>query len=135
MEGLYNPTGRGFLDIVAQSMDFMIIDHTSKLQQEELRSGATPMFASIEINLNSICLTEGKPELGFLNPLLYSLQGAGFNDIIHGCSGGCTGKSTASGLSAPHTPGAGWNATVGWDPVTGLGTPDFGALAELVRAL
>lgn len=73
--------------------------------------------------------------LGFLNPLLYGLKGAGLNDIVHGRSEGCTGTTRTSGLGTPYIPGAGWNATVGWDPVTGLGTPNFAALAELVKAL
>jgi len=29
-------------------------------------------------------------------------------------------------------PGAHWNATVGWDPATGFGTPNFGALKNMV---
>lgn len=37
-----------------------------------------------------------------------------------------------SGLPAPFVPGAGWNATEGWDPVTGLGTPLFDKLLEKV---
>ncbi|ODH50553.1 tripeptidyl-peptidase SED4 [Paracoccidioides brasiliensis] len=99
---------------IQNEQDLEQLHYLLSLSDEELTSpsyhfirGATPMFASIIINLNSICPAEGNPVLEFLNPLLYSLRGAGFNDIIHGRSGGCTGKSTASGLSAPHTPGAG----------------------------
>lgn len=31
----------------------------------------------------------------------------------------------------PYVPYASWNATTGWDPVTGLGTPDYGKLLAL----
>ena len=31
-------------------------------------------------------------------------------------------------------PGAGWNATTGWDPVTGMGTPNIAKLLGLAMA-
>jgi tripeptidyl-peptidase-1 len=69
--------------------------------------------------------------LGFLNPWIYGLNGKGFTDIVDGGSTGCTGIDGQSGLQAPHVPYASWNATPGWDPVTGLGTPLFDTLATL----
>ncbi|KAL9593404.1 MAG: hypothetical protein Q9179_005899 [Wetmoreana sp. 5 TL-2023] len=38
-----------------------------------------------------------------------------------------------SGLPTPVVPGAGWNATKGWDPVTGYGTPNFAVLLALAK--
>lgn len=38
-----------------------------------------------------------------------------------------------SGLETPFVRDAGWNATRGWDAVTGLGTPNFGKLLELME--
>ncbi|KAH8993092.1 hypothetical protein EDB86DRAFT_3045606 [Lactarius hatsudake] len=49
--------------------------------------------------------------LGFLNPWLYGVGLPGINDIISGSNPGCGTD--------------GFSAAVGWDPVTGLGTPDF----------
>jgi tripeptidyl-peptidase-1 len=57
---------------------------------------------------------------------------SGFTDIVDGGSTGCTGKDIYSGLPTPFVPYASWNATPGWDPVTGLGTPVFPELAKLV---
>lgn len=37
-----------------------------------------------------------------------------------------------SGLPGPLVPYASWNATPGWDPVTGLGTPIFPELVDTV---
>ncbi|PGH11694.1 hypothetical protein AJ79_04717 [Helicocarpus griseus UAMH5409] len=133
-DGLYNPAGRGFPDVAAQSGDFQVVDK-GEVAHTSGTSAAAPVFAAIISILNSMRLAEGKPVLGFLNPLLYALKGAGFNDIVTGVSEGCKGTSRSSGLPTPHVPGAGWNATVGWDPVTGLGTPDFAALAKLVKDL
>ena len=50
-----------------------------------------------------------------------------------GDSKGCSGTDIYSGLPAPHVIGAGWNATKGWDPVTGLGTPLFDKLLTQVK--
>jgi tripeptidyl-peptidase-1 len=39
------------------------------------------------------------------------------------------------GLQAGVIPGAHWNATLGWDPTTGFGVPNFGKLLELLGDL
>ncbi|OAX83371.1 hypothetical protein ACJ72_02262 [Emergomyces africanus] len=133
-EGLYNPAGRAFPDVAAQSAQFHVVDHGEPTYASGT-SASAPVFAAVIANLNSIRLAKGKPVLGFLNPFLYGLRGAGLNDIVDGRSEGCTGMARSSGLLTPYVPGAGWNATVGWDPVTGLGTPDFAALAKIVKDL
>jgi tripeptidyl-peptidase-1 len=57
----------------------------------------------------------------------------GLNDIVDGGSTGCNGHFRFDGDAngTPVVPYASWNATPGWDPVTGLGTPDFGKLLQL----
>lgn len=78
--------------------------------------------------------------LGFLNPWLYSTGAAGMNDIVQGGSIGCTGTNPFTGQPLPAVlgvkvvPNAGWNATVGWDPVTGMGTPNIGKLLALASS-
>lgn len=42
-----------------------------------------------------------------------------------------TSVSSGRQLTLLSRPGASWNATTGWDPVTGHGTPDFGKLLKL----
>jgi tripeptidyl-peptidase-1 len=62
------------------------------------------------------------------------------NDIVQGGSVGCTGTNPFTGqplpavLGAKVVPNAGWNATVGWDPVTGMGTPNIGKLLALANS-
>lgn len=53
--------------------------------------------------LNDFLISQGKPPLGFLNPLLYSTGTAGLNDITSGSNPGCGT--------------AGFTAVKGWDPV------------------
>lgn len=100
-------------------------------------SAASPVFAGVVALLNDARLKAGMPQLGFLNPFLYSIGYKGLNDITMGGSVGCTGVNGQNGQNitgASIIPYATWNATVGWDPVTGLGTPNFGNLLPLALA-
>lgn len=77
---------------------------------------------------------------GFLNPFLYSTAASNsraLTDITRGGATGCTGVNAQSGKPVPGGSVirfASWNATVGWDPVTGLGVPDFERLLSVVTA-
>ena len=63
---------------------------------------------------------EGKSALGFVNPLLYSLKNGVGQDITEG-------ENKASNCSE------GFKATEGWDPATGLGTPNFATLLKAIE--
>jgi hypothetical protein len=78
-------------------------------------------------------MSSGRPPLGFLNPFIYQVGYQGLTDIVNGGSSGCTGVDLFSRLQTPFVPFASWNATEGWDPVTGFGTPDFRQLLKLAR--
>ena len=68
--------------------------------------------------------------MGFLNPWRYSLNQTGFTDIVEGGSTGCTGPFNTGG-HASSVSHASWNATSGWDPVTGIGTPYLNTLTTV----
>ncbi|KAH8982283.1 subtilisin-like protein [Lactarius akahatsu] len=116
-DGLYNPTGRGIPDLAAQAADLHVIVGNDGFTADGT-SGATPIVAGIISLLNDYLLSTGKSPLGFLNPWLYGLGAAGFNDIASGSNPGCGTD--------------GFSAIYGWDPVTGFGTPDFVALQALL---
>ncbi|KAF2416085.1 tripeptidyl-peptidase-like protein [Tothia fuscella] len=130
-QGLYNPKGRGFPDIAAQGSAFRVIIN-GRRSSVSGTSASTPVVAAIIALLNAQRLNEGKPTLGFLNPWIYSLEGKGLTDIVTGGSRGCYGKSQYSGANTVNVPYASWNATAGWDPVTGLGTPLFDQMLNLL---
>ncbi|VDB85317.1 unnamed protein product [Peniophora sp. CBMAI 1063] len=116
--GLFNSSGRGIPDVAAQAEKFQIFLGGQAVSIGGT-SAATPTFAGIVALLNDARLAKGLSTLGFLNPLLYSADvSATFNDITSGNNPGCG------------TPG--FNATVGWDAVSGLGTPNFGLLKAIV---
>jgi tripeptidyl-peptidase-1 len=101
-------------------------------------SAASPVVAGILALLNDARFRAGKGPLGFINPLLYSIGYTALNDITGGGSVGCNGINGQTGaaiVGGGIVPYASWNATEGWDPVTGLGTPNFEKLKQLVLSL
>ncbi|KAF3390198.1 Tripeptidyl-peptidase sed4 [Penicillium rolfsii] len=131
--------GRGFPDVSAHSLypDYEVI-YAGKQARSGGTSAAAPVFAAIIGLLNDARLRAGKSTLGFLNPFLYAYGHKALNDITGGASYGCGGIDPQSDEPVPGSliiPGAHWNATEGWDPVTGLGTPDFQKLKKLVLSL
>lgn len=112
--------------------------YSGKLSVNGGTSAAAPVTAAIIALLNDARLRAGKPALGFINPLLYLIGSGALNDITTGGSIGCNGYSYQSGAAVPGSsiiPYASWNATAGWDPVTGLGTPNFEKLKALVLSI
>lgn len=126
----FNRHGRGFPDVSAQGFGFKVYDK-GVLKGYQGTSASAPAFAGIVALLNDARLRAKKPALGFLNPLLYSAPDA-FNDIVLGGSTGCDGRARFHGKpnGSPVIPYASWNATAGWDAVSGLGTPNFPKLLK-----
>ncbi|KAI9927087.1 hypothetical protein ASPWEDRAFT_46570 [Aspergillus wentii DTO 134E9] len=134
-----NFSGRGFPDVAAHSdSPSYAITVYGQIGGIGGTSAANPVFGAIIGLLNDARLRAGKPTLGFLNPLIYSEAWKTFTDITAGKSVGCDGIDPQSGS---HVNGSGiipfahWNATTGWDPVTGFGVPNFEKLKELVLSL
>ncbi|KAH9162435.1 subtilisin-like protein [Lactarius sanguifluus] len=118
--GLYNASSRAFPDIAAQADDIAVILR-GEYRVLEGTSCATPIVAGIISLLNDYRISQGKHPLGFLNPWLYGIARAGLNDITSGSNPGCNTD--------------GFTAVVGWDPVTGLGSPDFEHLQHIANLL
>jgi len=131
-KGLYNPEGRGFPDVSAQGYNYHVFSRNRDLLIGGT-SASAPTFASIISLLNNARLVQDLPPLGFLNPWLYSpvAKAGALTDIVHGGSTGCTGHDIYTNLTSAFVPYASWNATKGWDPVTGLGTPLFDKMMKL----
>ncbi|KAH8890297.1 subtilisin-like protein [Thozetella sp. PMI_491] len=126
--------GRGFPDIALHSLDpdFAVV-YNNRSALSGGTSASAPLWAGIVGLLNDARLRAGKPVLGWLNPLIYALanQNSAFIDVTGGYSIGCSGTRNGSGMVL----GARWNATTGWDPVTGFGIPDFQKLKAVVLTL
>lgn len=128
--------GRGFPDVAAHSIGpGYPVFYRGDWNFAGGNSASAPVWAAIIALLNDARLSVGKPALGFVNPLLYYLGSTGLTDIIAGGSVGCNGKITTDNIKLGYIPWASWNATAGWDPVTGLGVPNFAWLKELVLSI
>ncbi|PRP86510.1 hypothetical protein PROFUN_05292 [Planoprotostelium fungivorum] len=86
-------------------------------------SCSAPTFSGMISIINGIRLKNGKKPLGFINPLLYKAATIpnAFYDVVSGSNrfGRCPG----------------FHAVAGWDPITGLGTPNFVVLAKYAISL
>lgn len=121
--GFFNVSGRGIPDISAVGSKFLIAASGFEWTQSGT-SASTPVWAAMIALINDKRLRAGKPVLGFLNPILYSANiSAAIKDVVQGSAGSCTWGSNVEN---------GWEAKLGWDPATGLGTPDFPKLLELL---
>eukprot|EP00947_MAST-08B_sp_MAST-8B-sp1_P003824 g3824.t1 len=123
----YNATGRAYPDVAALgggknpycvSLQGAL---TQKMYGVMGTSASTPVVAGIVARLNEARLAAGKPRLGWLNPFFYRNPGM-FNDVT-------TGANTACASSQK-----GFSAADGWDPVTGLGTPDYSKMLKAALA-
>ena len=110
-------TGRGTPDISALGEGYMVLTGGQDSPVGGT-SASTPAFAGMVGLLNEARIQAGKKPMGFLNPWLYQHPEC-FTDIVKGDNR--IGRGT---FDLKY----GYNATKGWDPVTGLGTPRFGML-------
>nr|GAT54940.1 predicted protein [Mycena chlorophos] len=117
--GKFNASGRGFPDVSFQGVNFEIAFDTEEGTVDGT-SCSSPSFASVIALINDKLLAQGSSPLGFLNPFLYSTGRSALNDITSGDNPGCNTN--------------GFSAGTGWDPVTGLGTPNFAALLAAAGA-
>ncbi|KAH9023489.1 subtilisin-like protein [Lactarius pseudohatsudake] len=112
---------RGFPDLSANGLNYTIaLDGRFELVSGT--SASSPVVGSMIAMINDARLVVGKGPVGFVNPAIYHPKFAhAFNDITAGTNPGCgTG---------------GFTAVRGWDPVTGLGTPNFKKLLHLFLEL
>ncbi len=110
---------RGLPDVSANGANYVIaVDGNFSLVYGT--SASSPTFGSIITLINEQRYNAGKKSVGFLNPTLYANPGV-LNDITQGGNQGCG------------TPG--FQSATGWDPVTGLGTPNYPKMLNLFLRL
>lgn len=110
---------QGYPDVSANGA-YMLAFINQTVVHEFGTSLASPIWASVITLINQQRTLAGKGPVGFVNPVLYANPWA-LNDITNG--------------SNPDCGSAGFHAVEGWDPVTGLGTPNYERLLELFLRL
>ena len=89
-------------------------------------SASAPAIGGFISNINAARIAAGKGSVGWINPTLYANHTAFVNDITSGDN-----HCASDGLCCPH----GFETTPGWDPVTGLGSVDYGKMQTLFVSL
>ncbi|KAH8899002.1 subtilisin-like protein [Thozetella sp. PMI_491] len=117
--GIYNRIGRGYPDVAANG-DNIATYAGGEFGLSGGTSASTPIFAAVINRINEERLKVGKKSVGFLNPTFYAHPEI-FNDITNGTNIGC-------GVD-------GFPAAPGWDPSTGLGTPNYPKMLKFFLSL
>ncbi|KAF2098918.1 putative protease S8 tripeptidyl peptidase I [Rhizodiscina lignyota] len=118
-DGIYNRIGHGIPDVAANGLEIAVYVGGEAIT-EAGTSASSPIFAAIVTRINDARLNMGKKPIGFINPALYKNPWI-LNDITNGTNPGCNTD--------------GFKAVKGWDPVTGLGTPNYPKMLEYFTKL
>jgi len=121
----FNATNRGFPDVSALGHNYLIRRDNS-WEDVDGTSCSAPVWAALIALWNDYEQTQGRPTLGFINPLIYQIYGnntATFFDIENG-NNKCTESKCCE---------YGYTTAPGWDPVTGLGSPNFQKLYSAIQ--
>ncbi|KAI9696511.1 MAG: hypothetical protein M1820_008139 [Bogoriella megaspora] len=117
--GIYNRIGRGFPDVSANGANFRAYTNGRDLHFFG-SSLSSPLFASVLTLINEQRYVANKGPVGFVNPVLYANPQV-LNDVTNGTNNGCGTE--------------GFPAAKGWDPSTGLGTPNYPKMLDLFMSL
>ncbi|KAK8052500.1 hypothetical protein PG993_003885 [Apiospora rasikravindrae] len=123
--GFYNSSGRAVPDLSTIGINYLI--QWAGLQTSILgTSASTPVIAALIALIDDARLQADKPSLGWLNPALYTSKEvrAALDDVVGGTSRQCVYHDDVE---------FGYEATKGYDCVTGLGS--IGSFDKLYEAL
>ncbi|CAK7264273.1 hypothetical protein SEPCBS119000_000904 [Sporothrix epigloea] len=114
-DGVYHIGGRGYPDVSAIG-DRFVLTLQGRWVPGRGTSLSAPIWGAVLTLINEHRLANGMRTLGFVTPALYAYPEV-LNDVTVGSNPGC---------GSP-----GFTAGKGWDPVSGLGTPNFPKMLDL----
>lgn len=121
----YAVRGRGYPDVAFAGSKFLV-RIGGKYFGISGTSASAPGVAGMFSNINAARMAIGKGSIGWVNPALYTHADSFANDITSGHN-----KCSADGVCCPH----GYTAGPGWDPVSGLGTLNYGLMSKVLVEL
>jgi len=115
----YYPKNRATPDVACHGIGFQVVV-SGGVESVGGTSASAPTFAAIVSLLNQEQIKRGRPPLGFLNPWIYQTfakDKSAFWDVTQGNNRhGCCIE--------------GFECETGWDPVTGVGNPNYVVLKQ-----
>lgn len=126
----FNRNGRAYPDVSVVGHYCPVMSAGSP-EPVDGTSCSSPIFASLVALLNNHQVENGKPKLGFINPVLYRMAMDNpeiFKDIDEGNN--WSTEQTTCPERADGGSDFGYKATKGFDPVYGLGAPNIGLMKE-----
>lgn len=123
-ESYYNRSNRAIPDVGAYSEN-VLVTIGGFTQPIGGTSCAAPIVAGVISLLNDKLLNAGKKPLGFLNPILYSSYMQNSN-IFYPVTSGSNGYGCCPGFKA--------NPNGGWNPISGMGVPNFVQLSSAIAS-
>ena len=129
----YDRTGRGYPDVslagrryaVAMGGKYYAVDGTEV---------SSSVVAGLFSNINAARIAVGKGSIGWVNPALYKNSNLFVNDITSG-NNKCTSSSVVGAPNGFVCCSQGFFTAPGWDPVTGLGSLNYGKMESAFLAL
>ncbi|PRP89064.1 hypothetical protein PROFUN_02342 [Planoprotostelium fungivorum] len=123
----FNSSNRAYPDISLSAHAYPIYDGGS-VGFVDGTSASAPLMGGILSLINDRLIALGYPTLGFINPLLYHIA-SDRPDIYRDITSGKNNWSSATVCQI------GFDSAEGWDPVTGLGSPNVGLLTDYIIQL
>lgn len=126
----FNSTGRGYPDVATYGSNYFIY-LGGQVTRESGTSASAPVFAAMVTLWNDMRLAYGQPPLGFIAPFLYEVHASNpeaFQDITTGDNACGVGRSLSTVECCEYS----FAASAGWDAATGLGSPNYKVIANLV---
>lgn len=126
----FNPDGRAIPDVSALGAQFPVWANGMQLAIDST-GAATAVWGGVVALANAARARQGLPRLGYINPLLYQLAADPSKGVFHDVTVGNNACNRAP-CAAACTPDKGFQSTDGWDPASGLGTPNVLAFMQAV---
>lgn len=123
----YNKNGRGIPDMAMLGVYYQVV-LGGQLISLFGTSCSSPVTAAMVSLINAARYVQGAGSIGFMNPTLYA-NPSKFTDVTSGFNNCCayTGSTPSQATCCQ----SGFNATAGWDPVTGLGSIQYNEFLSL----
>ena len=123
----FNRFGRAYPDVSLVAHNYLV-EVAGYIQIVDGTSASAPTFSGMISRINNLRIQNKKPSFGALNPLLYQMASECplcFKDITVGSNNSTEADNCTYGYSA----------SKGYDPVYGLGTPNYGNIENYILKL